>query len=97
MHGAGFGSVVWTVVAKALCLLASAEAALAAIYWLDLGAVGFFVAVAFGVVACAAVTVDAVTKASDRIVEPAMERLPHHQSKGEPSHVPISPLYFAGR
>jgi Na+-driven multidrug efflux pump len=46
MHG--FGSVVRIVVANGVRLLASAVGALIAIYWFDLGAIGFFVAVAIG-------------------------------------------------
>ena len=44
----GFGSVIWTVTANAVRLLASAGSALIAIYRLDLGAAGFFVAIAGG-------------------------------------------------
>lgn len=44
----GFGSVVWTVTANAVRLLANAACALVAIFWLDLGVIGFFVAVAMG-------------------------------------------------
>jgi Na+-driven multidrug efflux pump len=52
----GFGSVVWTVTANAVRLLASAGFALLAIYWLDLGTVGAFVSIAGGFCAYAAVT-----------------------------------------
>ena len=52
----GFGSVIWTVTANAVRLLASAGCALIAIYWLDLGAIGFFVAIAGGFCAYAALT-----------------------------------------
>ncbi len=50
LHSAmqGFGSVVLIVMANRVRLLASAAGALIAIYWLDLGAIGFFIAVAFG-------------------------------------------------
>ncbi|MGB8401627.1 MATE family efflux transporter, partial [Bradyrhizobium sp.] len=44
----GFGSVIWTVTANAVRLLVSAACATAAIYWLDLGATGVFVAIAGG-------------------------------------------------
>jgi hypothetical protein len=44
----GFGSVIWMVTANAVRLVASAGCALAGIYWLDLGAAGFFVSVAGG-------------------------------------------------
>jgi putative MATE family efflux protein len=52
----GFGSVVWTVTANAVRLLASAGFALLAINWLDLGTVGAFVSIAGGFCAYAAVT-----------------------------------------
>src|SRR5258706_11891370 len=50
LHSAmqGFGSVMVIVVANAVRLLLSAGGALLAIYWLDLGAIGFFFAVAIG-------------------------------------------------
>ena len=56
LHSAmqGFGSVLLIVVANGVRLLASASGALFAIYWLDLGAAGFFVAVAIGSFAFAA-------------------------------------------
>jgi putative MATE family efflux protein len=53
----GFGSVGPIVLANGVRLLASAAGALFAIYWLDLGAVGFFVAVAIGFCAFAAMAV----------------------------------------
>jgi putative MATE family efflux protein len=56
----GFGSVIWTVTANAIRLLVSAGCSLLAIYWLDLGAKGFFVAIAGGFCAYAAVTSAAV-------------------------------------
>jgi Na+-driven multidrug efflux pump len=56
----GFGSVIWTVTANAVRLLASTGCALVAIYWLDLGATGFFVAIAGGFCAYAALTSVAV-------------------------------------
>ena len=63
----GFGSVALTVTANAVRLLANAGCALVAIYWLDLGATGFFVAVAIGFCAYAALTVAAML----RVKEPA--------------------------
>ena len=56
LHSAmqGFGSVVLIVLANGVRLLASAAGALIAIYWLDLGAIGLFVAVAMGFCAFAA-------------------------------------------
>jgi putative MATE family efflux protein len=56
----GFGNVVWTVTANAVRLLASTGAALVAIYLLDLGAIGFFVAIAGGFCAYAALTAAAI-------------------------------------
>jgi hypothetical protein len=53
----GFGSVVLIVLANGIRLLASAAGALIAIYWFDLGAIGFFVAVAIGFCAFAAMAV----------------------------------------
>src|SRR5256885_175733 len=52
----GFGSVMWTVTANAVRLLVSAGCALIAITWLELGAIGFFVAIAGGFCAYAALT-----------------------------------------
>jgi len=63
----GFGNVLWTVTANAVRLLASAGAALVAIYLLDLGPIGFFVAIAGGFCAYAALTVAAMC----RVKEPA--------------------------
>jgi MATE family, multidrug efflux pump len=56
----GFGSVVWTVTANAVRLLLNAGCALLAIYWLDLGATGFFVAIAGGFCAYAALASAAI-------------------------------------
>ena len=61
----GFGSVIWTVTANAVRLLASAGCALIAIYWLDLGAIGFFVAIAGGFCAYAALTAAAICRVSE--------------------------------
>jgi len=58
----GFGSVIWTVTANAVRLAASAGCALAAITWLDLGASGFFVAIAGGFCAYAALTAAAMLR-----------------------------------
>src|SRR3712207_5143738 len=44
----GFGDVAWTVAANGARLLSSAACALAAAFWLDLGAAGFATAVAVG-------------------------------------------------
>jgi putative MATE family efflux protein len=56
----GFGSVIWTVTANAVRLLASAGCALVAIYWLDLGAIGFFIGIAGGFCAYAALASAAI-------------------------------------
>src|SRR5882762_3999987 len=50
----GVGSSTWTMIANAGRLLVSAAGALIAIYWLDLGQDGFFVAIAGGFCAYAA-------------------------------------------
>jgi putative MATE family efflux protein len=63
----GFGSVIRTVTANAVRLLVSAAGALFAVYWLDLGATGFFLAIAAGFCAYAALTCAAVA----RVREPA--------------------------
>jgi putative MATE family efflux protein len=63
----GFGSVAWTVTANAVRLSANVGCALAAIYWLDLGAIGFFAAIAGGLCLYAALTAAAVF----RVKEPA--------------------------
>jgi putative MATE family efflux protein len=58
----GFGSVIWTVSANAVRLGASTGCALAATTWLDFGATGFFVAIAGGFCAYAALTAIAVLR-----------------------------------
>jgi putative MATE family efflux protein len=58
----GFGSVIATVTANAVRLLASAGCALLAINWFGLGAIGFFVAIATGFCAYAALTAIAVVR-----------------------------------
>jgi Na+-driven multidrug efflux pump len=69
LHSAmqGLGSVVLIVLANGIRLLASAAGALIAIYCLDLGAIGFFVAVAIGFCAFAAMAVSIML----RVKEPA--------------------------
>ena len=42
----GFGNALWTVTANAVRLLVSSACALIAVYWLGLGALGFFVSIA---------------------------------------------------
>ncbi len=63
----GVGSVLWTVTANAVRLIASGGCALIAIAWLDLGALGLFVAIAGGFCAYAALTAVAM----GRVKEPA--------------------------
>jgi putative MATE family efflux protein len=63
----GIGSNMWTMIANAVRLVVSAAGALIAIYWLDLGQVGFFVAVAGGFCAYAMLA----TGATLRVKEPA--------------------------
>jgi putative MATE family efflux protein len=58
----GFGRAVEAVIANAVRLVASAGGGLVAIYWLDLGAVGFFATVAGGFCLYAALTTHAVLK-----------------------------------
>jgi Na+-driven multidrug efflux pump len=92
----GFGSVVLTVTANAVRLLASAAGALIAITWFDLGPTGLFAAIALGFVAYAALTAWAVLRAKDPGAAPAAAPTTRI-SKGEPSHAPIHALHFAGR
>jgi MATE family, multidrug efflux pump len=66
----GFGSVVWTVTANAVRLLASAGFALIAIYGLDLNAIGFFVAIAGGFCTYAALTAVAMLRVSEPTTTP---------------------------
>jgi putative MATE family efflux protein len=61
----GLGSVLWTVTANAVRLVASAAGALIAIYWLDLGAIGLFVAIAGGFGAYAALTALAMSRVKE--------------------------------
>ena len=93
----GFGSVVLTVTANAARLVASVGGALAAIYWLDLGATGFFIAVALGFVAYAVLTACAVISVKHPRAGTATKRPARHISKGKSSHASIPPIYFAGR
>jgi Na+-driven multidrug efflux pump len=61
----GLGHVMWTVTANAVRLLASTGLALAAIYLLDLGVIGFFVSVAGGFCAYAALTAAAMVRVKE--------------------------------
>jgi putative MATE family efflux protein len=67
----GFGDVAWTVAANGLRLLSSAACALAAVFWLDLGAAGFAGAVAVGFCAYAALAAAAVARVRDPAPPPA--------------------------
>ena len=71
----GFGNVVWTVAANAARLLTSAACASIAIYGLDLGAPGFFVSIAVGFCAYAALTLAAVLRVKDPPERRAAQRL----------------------
>jgi Na+-driven multidrug efflux pump len=66
----GFGSVIWTVTANAVRLLASTGCALVAIIWLDLGAIGFFCAIAAGFCAYTALTAAAVFRVKEPLALP---------------------------
>jgi hypothetical protein len=91
------GSVVLTVTANAARLLASAGGALAAIYWLDLGATGFFIAGALGSIAYAVLAACAVIRVKHPLAGTVTERPTRHASKGESSYASITAIYFAGR
>jgi hypothetical protein len=54
--------VIWTVTANAVRLLTSAGFGLAAVYSLDLGAKGFFIAIAGGFCVYAAMTSAAILR-----------------------------------
>jgi len=72
----GFGSVVLAVTANAARLLVSAGGALAAVTWFDLGATGFFVAIALGFCVYAAMTAYAVISVQEpRGEDAATQRL----------------------
>jgi Na+-driven multidrug efflux pump len=60
----GLGRVLLTVLANGARLLASAGGALAALYWLDAGATGFFIAVAAGFAMHAALNAAALARVS---------------------------------
>lgn len=61
----GVGSVVLSVTANAVRLLASAGCGLVAIYWLDLGPVGLFVVIAGGFCAYAALAAAAMFRVKE--------------------------------
>ena len=62
--------VAETVVANAIRLLASVGCALLAITWLDLGVIGFFVAIAGGFCAYAALTAVAMFRVKVPVAAP---------------------------
>ncbi len=66
----GFGSVIWTVTANAARLLTSTGCALVAVYWFDLGAIGFFVGIAGGFCTYAALTSAAIFSVKQRSAPP---------------------------
>jgi putative MATE family efflux protein len=66
----GFGRVIWTVTANAVRLVANTGCALVAIYWLDLGAIGFFLPIAGGFCAYAALTSIAIVKMKEPSAPP---------------------------
>ena len=68
--------------ANAVRLLASAGCALVAIYWLDLGAIGFFVAIAGGFCAYAALTAAAMYRVKEPF-SPANEVILTDQNQTE--------------
>jgi Na+-driven multidrug efflux pump len=92
----GFGSAVLGVTANAIRLLASAGGALIAIYWLGLGAAGFYAAVAIGFVTYAAVTVWAVLRVKEPVLAPATAAVSAaEQRNGRRSRAPVWALFFA--
>ena len=58
----GFGNALWTVAANAARLLVSTACALTAVYWVGLGALGFFVSIAVGFCAYAALSLLATVR-----------------------------------
>src|SRR4030088_2948368 len=61
----GVGSVVMTVTANAVRLLASTGCGLAAIYWFDFGAIGLFVVIAGGFCVYAALAAAAMFRVKE--------------------------------
>ena len=80
-----------------LRLLVSAAGALIAASWLDLGGLGCLVAGVGGFAACATPTARAVIRSNASRTAAALERSTHAERRGEPTDVPILPIYFAGR
>ncbi len=77
-------------------LLACAGGALAAAGWLDADAIGFLIATVSGSCAYASLAACGAPHGHHPRTGTAPERLAHHETKGETSHVPIAPIYFAG-
>jgi putative MATE family efflux protein len=93
----GLGRVALSVTANAVRLLMSAGGALAAIYWLDLGTSGMFIAIALGFVVYAGLTACALARVKDPVADTAVERHSQQPSKKESSHAPVAAIHFAGR
>lgn len=77
----GFGSVLWTVAANVVRLPANTGCAAAAIHWRDLGALGFFAAVAIGFCAYAALTSAALVAVKTPAAGGAGRRQGRHDSR----------------
>jgi putative MATE family efflux protein len=68
----GFGHALWTVAANAVRLLLSSACALAGVYWLGLGAPGFFASIGVGFCAYAALTLVAALRVREPLPAPAV-------------------------
>ena len=82
--------------ANAVRLLASVGVALTAFYWLDLGVIGSGIAVALAVCVHAARKAWATSELRDPLEGAVTRRAGCQEPTGDSSHVPISPIYFAG-
>ena len=67
----GFGNALWTVPANAVRLVVSSVCALTAVYWLGPGALGFFVSIAVGFCAYAALTLVAALRVREPLLAQA--------------------------
>jgi len=92
----GFGRVGLSVTANAVRLLGSAAGALIALYWLDLGVTGFFVAVALGFCVYAAMTAYAVLRVKDPGQDETGRRA-GGEARTDSSRRRLAAIYFAGR
>ena len=63
----GFGNALWTVSANAVRLLVSTACALTAVYWVGLGALGFYLSIALGFCAYAALTLVAALRVREPV------------------------------